>query len=462
MAIYKNGKKIAGSLQSISKTGTGNAITDLEVKEDGAILGATLGNTFIDVGSDQTITGAKTFSGKILASGEPNIGIPESPFGNAYINNLYASSYLYTNGKTSISDGKPGVGITVHGIYITSDHNPNISFYNNSATTSTHQIISKNNGIAVSGNFFTNNKTSDTDGRSGSCLSHTGNLTLTSAISPAINFQYRNATSTTHSIAATSATNLGFDGNIIPINTTRNIGSKISRWQALYVVNSYSRDSVFTGGKTSTTTADGTEGGVLNNDGSLALIHASTPHIDFYNGTSEISYSNRLISLTTGFHMSNTLTVGGSILSNGKTESNDGIEGCTLAANGNMALTSATRPSIQFFNSNATTITATLINDLSGLIYSGDIHSNGRTSISGVTSGVSLHQGAVTISSSTSNPYIDFKIAGIDNRRFAAYTDRLEYNGVKLATVNDITTETNLLQERIAELENELKELKTK
>jgi len=106
------------SLKDFSVTGAGNAITTIEHAEDELTLIATKGNTFVDIASSQTITGAKTFSADLRTK-----------------NVIYGGGSIYSNGKTGVRDGKAGGAINSEGyLYLTSSNNAGIVLLSNNAT----------------------------------------------------------------------------------------------------------------------------------------------------------------------------------------------------------------------------------------------------------------------------------------------------------------------------------------
>ena len=145
---------------------------------------------------------------------------------------IYGVGSLYTNGRTTMNDGVPGVLLTTTGAFLTGP-TTGIYFYSGNSTTQTTSItdtggtldikglVKTNSNITTAASVYTNNKIGTTDGIAGTVLTNTGNLHMTSSGTPTIYFYYSNSTSSTSRIQETASSELTLTANTLVLNTSK-------------------------------------------------------------------------------------------------------------------------------------------------------------------------------------------------------------------------------------------------
>lgn len=182
---------------------------------------------------------------------------------------LYAGGNLYSNGKTSVTDGLIGGVLGQGALYLTTPagSNPAINFYRAGATSTSATITNTgnvelqvnatinptvtntfnlgttalrwNNIYGQLGSFatglFTGAKTAYNDGLTGGLLSNNGVLYLNSSGNPVIHFQRSGVTSSSATIECTAANILSTNASYIPTAANYyNLGSEALRWNTVF------------------------------------------------------------------------------------------------------------------------------------------------------------------------------------------------------------------------------------
>lgn len=340
-------------LKDFSTTGSGNAVTYIERSEDGLTLTATKGNTFVDIASNQTITGAKTFTSNvsvpsISANQTGDIGSIGSRFNVLYAQGGSFSGSITTGSRDNYLDGLSGCIITNTGAIFLSGNNTTLYFQPNNITNpNTYITCTSANNFAISGNWLpaSNNertlgtptnrwlnvyagnistgtrtgasstdngivltsngflyssnsiysgiaKTGGSDGKTGLFLGANGNIGMTSDTTPGIYFYRTNSTSTTASILNIDTKKLQFEAHIYPsVSNTYDIGSASIYWRNMYVNNINTKVSIFAGFNIYT----GGKTGVVDGLPGVGINNAGQIYCTGYTDTSGTTYYPRLV-----------------------------------------------------------------------------------------------------------------------------------------------------------------------
>lgn len=277
-------------------------VTDGHVNLNTEVLGATLGNTFVDIATNQTITGTKTFNSTVTAQA------------------IDSNTRIAVGAKKDINDGLVGTIVASTGnIYLTTKTNldPYIYFFRNESKSETASISGRINGICTSGSFMTNSKTAQNNGIPGVML-RAGHVDITASDNAAIFLYSQNSITPTHILSG------GIDG-IFDFSTS-------IRTQGGF----YATGDLCSGGKTSANAA--TSGVTLGQSGTVYLTSIATPSINFYNSLATIP-TNTLTSTISGittsgvFRSGSHTYTGGNIYTNGKQLASDGLPG-TICSDG--------------------------------------------------------------------------------------------------------------------------------
>ncbi|MCD8041530.1 MAG: hypothetical protein LUH10_00545 [Tannerellaceae bacterium] len=436
-------------------------VTDGHVNLNTEVLGTTLGKTFVDIATNQTITGTKTFSSTLIAQA------------------IDSNTRIAVGAKKDINDGLVGTIVASTGnIYLTTKANldPYIYFFRHESKSETASISGRINGICTSGSFMTHSKTAHNDGKAGVML-RAGIVDIISEGGNASIYFYNNGSTTVNNILS-GGTNL---------NSSTSFRS---------AVNLYAGGAVYSGNKVASN--DTTPGAILGSTGMVHIASETNPCINFYNNLSS-SISNTLSStsegiITSGIFRSGSHTyTGGNIYTNGKQLASDGLSG-TICSDGAVYICSASNPTIQFYRASSTTPSGSITLTNIGYRFSSHLLStiNGGNNIGasnaqwfngylsnalligagksetndGIAGLLASYNGNLYLTSNT-NPAIYTYSANATSATGSLVmspTD-ITYNGISLLSGNvkalqEVKTEVDILEDKIAELENEIKELK--
>lgn len=421
-----------------------------------------MGNTFVDIATNQTITGTKTFNSTVTAQA------------------IDSNTRITVGAKKDINDGLVGTIVASTGnIYLTTKTNldPYIYFFRNESKSETASISGRINGICTSGSFMTNSKTAQNNGIPGVML-RAGHVDITASDNAAIFLYSQNSITPTHILSG------GIDG-IFDFSTS-------IRTQGGF----YATGDLCSGGKTSANAA--TSGVTLGQSGTVYLTSIATPSINFYNSLATIP-TNTLTSTISGittsgvFRSGSHTYTGGNIYTNGKQLASDGLPG-TICSDGAIYICSASNPTIQFYRASATALSGSITLANIGYRFSSHLLStiNGGNNIGasnaqwfngylsnalligagksetndGIAGLLASYNGNLYLTSNT-NPTIYAYSANATSATGSLVmspTD-ITYNGISLLNgnvkaIHEVKTEVNILENKIAELESEIKELK--
>ncbi len=349
----------------------------------------------------------RLFDGKQIKDGSVSYVKLDDSVYNSVKDKLTDDGFIKDDSNLVTLDGDQAItGIkTFHdliAIRTSEDTSPTINFYRDGSATATGYIINRDAGFEISGSvipaangslnlgtpdlrwslgyiseIFTGTRTANNDTNSGVIIQSNGNLIMSSDSIPTIYFQPNNSGKLTNYISGYDFA-IAVTNNFIPTTGgTLNLGNTTNRWNHLYLENNlYTNNSLLTGGRTAI--QDGVTGIVVGDNGNIYMnsgFNYSAIYFQPNNSTALTQYvaayadsTIRVSAVAFIPAVDESINLGipgikwngiytSTLYTGSKANSEDGLTGSMLTANGNLVLNSGSAPMLYFQPRNATTFT---------------------------------------------------------------------------------------------------------